>query len=373
MTSNLAQTLRAARRIAGVGLPGVGPIPVPEAIADAVVGHLVNQRLTGVAVEGVRSGALVLPDRAGAALSEAHLRASVVVVALQRLLSALQEDLRDEDLEVVVLKGPALAHPFYGSITRTYGDIDLLVPVAGWQGALDLLARRGFRRMIPEPRPGFDRRFGKGASHVDDEGYEVDLHRTLALGAFGLWIDLDELLGRTVPLELDGRSYRRLDDTATLLHVCLHASLGRSPPQLMPLRDVLQVAHTGDVDWDGFVALARSWRIVAPVSWALRTAVDTLGVGLPAAATDLDLGSPGRAERWALRAQVTDRRGSGGIEVATLLALPGIRDRIGYVRALLFPSEGFRRVRGGEGERARSRRPAAWVRDALRRARASRR
>jgi hypothetical protein len=367
VSSSPTQTLHTARRVAAAGLPGAQPIRVPEVVADAVVGHLANQRLTGVAIEGLRSGAVVLPDGARAALSDAHLRASVLVVALERRLGQVVRALLEEDVEPVVLKGPTLARPFYGSIVRTYGDIDLLVPVAGWRRALDVLARSGFRRLIPEPRPGFDERFGKGASHADPEGYEVDLHRTLVLGPFGLWIDPDELLSRAVPFSWHDRTFRRLDDTATLLHVCLHASLGSRPPLLLPLRDVLQVAYTGTVDWGAFAELSRRWRIGAPVSWALRSAAETLGVPLPPAAAALELGAPGLVERWALRAYVTDRRGTGGIELGTLVGLDGIRDRIAYARALLFPDEEFRATRGTPRRTARWKRPAAWARDAARR------
>jgi hypothetical protein len=373
MSASLARTLAAARLIAAAGLPGAQPVQVPEAVAEAVVSHLANQRLTGVAIEGLRSGSVVLPDGARSALTDAHLRASVLVVALERRLGQITTALRDEDVESVVLKGPALARPFYGSIVRTYGDIDLLVPISGWRRALDVLARSGFRRLIPEPRPGFDDRFGKGASHGDAEGYEVDLHLRLALGAFGLWVDPDELFSHAVAFSLHDRPLRRLDDTATLLHVCLHASLGSHPPLLLPLRDVLQVAYHGTVDWGVFADLSRKWRIAAPVAWALRAASETMGVPLPPAATALELGAPGFVERWALKAYVTDRRGTGGIELGTLVALSGMRDRIAYAGELLFPDEAFRATRGTTRRTARWRRAAGWARDAARRRRHGRR
>ena len=337
---------------------------IPEEAAGAVVAFLTNQRLTGVLQHGVATGQVVLPEPHRGALSEAHLRATVLVLSLERRLLEVASALRGVEVEAVVLKGPSLS-PFYGPIVRTYGDIDLLVPVRGWRAALAAVERLGFVRLIPEPRRGFDERFGKGASHADPEGYEVDLHRTLALGPFGLWLDPDELVAESVEFPLRASSLRRLSDTHTLLHVCLHAALGRHPPQLLPLRDVLQVASRGSVAWDELSRLARRWRLGAPLAWAFDTASETFGVPLPRAVRDLDLPEPSLRERLALRAYVTERRDAGGIEVATLLAIGGVSSKAAYLRALLLPDRSFRLARSSDGIRSRWSRPLAWSRDAI--------
>jgi len=357
--------LALARAAAGVGLvSGTPRIEIPEEAAGAVVAHLSNQRLTGVLQHGVGSGRVLLPDDARAALSDAHLRATVLVLELERRLLEVAGALGDAGVEAIVLKGPSLAHPFYDPIVRTYGDLDLLVPVAVWRTALDVLAGLGFSRSILEPRPGFDERFGKGASHADPDGYEVDLHRTLALGPFGLWLRPEHLIAGSVELALRGAPLRRLSDTHTLIHVCLHAALGRTPPLLLPLRDVLQVAYRGTIDWDELRELAGRWRLSAPLGWAFRTASETLGVPLPRAVLDLDLPHPSLRERLALRASVTDRRDAGGIELATLLAIDGISGKAAYLRAMLVPDRAFRVARASDGP-PRWARPLAWGRDAI--------
>jgi len=337
---------------------------IPEGLADSVVAHLTNQRLTGVLQYGVSSGQVVLPEPARGALSDAHLRATVLVLSLERRLLEVASTLRAAGVDAVVLKGPSLA-PFYGPVVRTYGDLDLLVPVAGWRAALAAIEGLGFVRLIPEPRRGFDERFGKGASHADPEGYEVDLHRTLALGPFGLWLDPDELAAGSVEFFVRDASFRRLSDTHALLHVCLHAALGRQPPQLLPLRDVLQVAYRGSVAWDELSSLARRWRLGAPLAWAFEAAATTFGVPLPQPVLDLDLPEPSLRERLALRAHVTERRDAGGIELTTLLAIGGVSGKAAYVRALLLPDRSFRTARASDGNRSRWRRPLAWGLDAI--------
>ena len=151
-----------------------------------------------------------------------------MVLLLDHLLGELSSAMAEAGVPTVVLKGPAVASTFYPDRAwRSYGDLDLLVAAADWRGACEVLVRLGFRRIIPEPRPGFDERFGKGASFEDARKLQVDLHRTLAMGPFGLWIDPGALLASTTDFPMRGGPLRRLDDPSTLIHACIHAALGR--------------------------------------------------------------------------------------------------------------------------------------------------
>ena len=89
-------------------------------------------------------------------------------------------------IPVRVLKGTASSHLDYPDpALRTYGDVDLLVPGDHYEQAVRLLVSDGAHRRYPEPRTGFDRRFGKGCSLRTPDGLEVDLHRTFTMGPYG--------------------------------------------------------------------------------------------------------------------------------------------------------------------------------------------
>ena len=86
---------------------------------------------------------------------------------------------------------------------------------------MNTLVAVGHRRKFPEPRPGFDRRFGKGSCLVSPGGHEIDLHRTLAMGPYGVRIDLEDLWRRSSSFGLAGRQFLALGPEERLsTHVC---------------------------------------------------------------------------------------------------------------------------------------------------------
>jgi Uncharacterised nucleotidyltransferase len=360
-----------ARRVASVGLPGAGgdALEVPEADWPGLLAYLARQRITGLAEVEVRAGTLVVTEQQRTELDERHREAMAMVLILDHLLGELSSSMTEVGVPTVVLKGPAVASTFYPDRAwRSYGDLDLLVAADDWQGACEVLVRRGFRRIIPEPRPGFDERFGKGASFEDARKLQVDLHRTLAMGPFGLWIDPGGLLASTTDFPTRSGSLRRLDDPSTLIHACIHAALGRQHARLVPLRDVLQVAWSDRIDWGVVVDRMADWRLTAPVVHAMRTASATLGISLPDEVAEILRTPVAAIERRALLAYTTDRKRQGGPELAALWAIPGLRSRAAYLRAMLFPDRRFLEAEGRSGTlRRRWMVPLRWAAARVRR------
>jgi hypothetical protein len=324
-------------------------------------------RLTGLALAATEAAWLVLAEDQLDELLERQREAMLWALALERRLLELAEAFDTAGVGFVVLKGPTLAHTVYPDPSwRPFGDIDLLVRTRDWRRALALLERLGLRRRLPEPRKGFDERFGKAATHVTDRGEEIDLHRTLVLGPFGLWMDPEELFDRTVPFELAGTRVRRLDDTGLMAHACIHAALGLKDPHLLTVRDVAQVAARGDVDWNVLADWARLWRLAVVIRHAFDSATRLLGIAWPVQLEAAVTAPSGRREQRALKAHTTDRRAKGGTAIATLAAIPGLRAKASYVRGLVWPDREFLIARSdGLGGRSHVRRwmvPVRWMR-----------
>lgn len=357
-----------AIRIAAFGLPGV---PGEEGMSvagdawEAMLGSLTKERLTGLAVAAAESGRLELSERQAEELLERHREAMVWALLGERHLMRVGAALEAAGVDFLLLKGPALAHTCYPDPSwRPYADLDLLVRTGDWRAACGVLAEQGFRRDLPEPRAGFDERFGKAASHTGPEGFSVDLHRTLVLGPFGLWMRPEELFATPDVFELAGRRFRRLDDTALLVHACMHASLGWLPLLLLPVRDVAQVVWNSQVDWDLFADRVRRWRLGAVVRHSFETASALLGAALPPETGSFAAARTKRRERRALSSYTSDRRSRGGTALSTFKAIPGIRGKTAYARAMLLPQRGFVEARSANRRASYLRRwriAASWL------------
>lgn len=342
-----------ARRVAAFGLgPGDGTIEVDSSRWGRIYGLIKTERLSGFAAAAAAEGTLAVSDEQRDELAALHAQDMMWTLALERALLRIADGAREDGVELIVLKGPALAHSFYPDPScRAFGDIDLLVRTRDWRKACALLERLGFHRQRPEPRAGFDERYGKAAVHVNATGLNVDLHRTLVLGPFGLWMQPEELFDRTVPFEVAGVPLRRLDDTTILLHACVHASLGFMDPLLMPARDVAQVARHGDIDWDEVGRLAQRWKLRGVVRHAFQMVEELFGIAPPPEAENAWQGEITRRERRALDAYVTGRRARGGTVRSSVWAVPGVRAKAGLVRAMLLPDQAFLEARAQNGGR----------------------
>lgn len=338
-----------AAAIAGWDLPGC-PLALPDPAVTgwpALLESIRRERLSGLAVAAHLAGDLAVGERDLTLLCEAHADAMITCLRLERLLLDTIDTLEGEHLDPLVIKGPSVARLRYGDPSmRPFGDIDLLVPAAQLDAAFAVLESAGHRRRYPQPRPGFDRQFGKGAAFVTEDGLEIDVHRTFATGAFGVTVDADEAHRDPRTFELGGRTVRTLGDAPTLVSLAMHAVLGTRLPRLLNLRDVAQVAS--QVDTDAAIALANRWRVDAAVALAVRHTAERF---------ELDSGAPliswarrhepAAAQRRALRAYTSADRSYARQALAALPALRGTRARAAYLRAMLLPDRGYVADRDG--------------------------
>ena len=205
-------------------------------------------------------------------------------------------------------KGPALAHLDYPDpALRPFGDVDVVVHPASWVPALDALVAAGGRREAAELAPGFDARFGKGATITTAEELEVDLHRRLAIGRFGVRLPTEALFTDVEIVTLGGRAVPALDGSSRLLHACYHAALGGFR-HLRAHRDVAQLLLVTGVDWRSTVAVAERFRVAAVVARAIDDAWKALDLAVAHPAHAWARATPiGRADAKALAVFAAER------------------------------------------------------------------
>jgi len=298
------------------------------------------ERSVGFVLAAVESGELRVTDAQEAELVSHHQAAMAADLRLEQKVLAVASLFDEAGVPMRVLKGPAAAHLDYPDPSlRSFGDVDVLVPGSHFDAAVEALERCGHRRNFPEPRAGFDARFGKGAALVAPDGTEVDLHRSLAYGPFGIRVRTDDLWSSSEEFFIGGRVLHALSAPNRLLHACYHVALARRsrPPAL---RDVASLGSRPDVVEEALM--------VAP-QWG---ATPLVAVGVAAAWARLHLEET-ELSRWAAGYRIKRSDASAIVAyrgastsyaasaVAAIAAIPSWRDRMGYVRALVAPSASY--------------------------------
>ena len=334
--------------VAAYGLAGtLSELPCAP-LDDASWRELLNgarlQRLTGLLVRAMDDGALVATPAQVDEATQLHVVAMTVALALEGVLVDVADLFAAEHIPFRVLKGAACSRLDYPDPSqRSFHDVDLLVPGDHLDAAVNVLVANGFRRRFPAPRPGFDAKFGKAVTLEADNGAEIDLHRTLALGPFGQRIQVQDLWDRpgttfalgTVPMTA-------LDADLRLVHAAYHAVLGDHPPRLMPLRDVAQLVLAGGVSAPKVLALMASWHGEAVLAHALRVAWRTLRIAdMTTLSTWAEQYRTLPKDERDLSVYVSAEASFAGKSYAAVRGIPGIPDRLAYLRAMLFPQGSY--------------------------------
>jgi hypothetical protein len=314
--------------------------PLDEATWGRVLSAVTTERLAGLLSWAVASGDWPATDDQAKQVFELHRSWMAAALLLERELLDVIGAFAAAGVQAQVLKGTALAHLDYPDPSmRCFGDVDLLVPGPQIETARDLLVAAGGHRAYREPRPGYDRRFTKGLAVTTPNGFEIDLHRTLSPGPFGLALDLASLEADPDHFTVGGRSFAALGRPQRFLHACFHSMLGSAEPRLVPLRDLVQTAPTTAVEVEAVRALTERSRANVVVARAVRAARSTLGWQPPLvlrAWTDAYT-ETARDHRW-LAGYLGEQRAYATQALTAVEAVPGgIGDKAAYLRAILFP------------------------------------
>jgi hypothetical protein len=336
------------RAVAAHGL-GRSPTTMPGKPLDPaqwrkLLARVRKERIIPLLADAITSGSFPASDAQLVEVLELETTAMAAVLTLEATLVQVAETFASARIPFRVLKGPAVAHLDYPDPSlRDFGDIDLLVHPDDLDRAIAILLEQGYVRRFPEPRAGFDRRFTKSVSVVNSDGRELDLHRTLAAGVFGLRVKIGMLWDAPhAEFAVGGMTLHALGASERFMHACYHAALGNAPSRLVPQRDIAQMLLRGSVDPDRVKALASSWAGEAVIAHAIRTTWQTLQltdvVALSVwAATQTSRTRDARELRRATSPGYTHTARA----LDSLRAIHPLRDRLVYLSALAFPRRSY--------------------------------
>lgn len=244
------------RRRAGDGeARAIRPVQVGRRMDDqqAPAAHRAasgRDRAGGVTLRRTVATADDRPGVSGLGQPDPRLTAAVGVLLVEAAAPVVQR-LRDAGVEVIVLKGPALAR-WLERDDRLTTDLDLLVAPAAVATAEQVLTEHGYRSLVLNFETG-DRPHHARIWESSAGGVDVDLHWTLiGIIAADAW---GPLRRHAIPFDLAGVQVLALDDAGQALNVALHAAQhGRDGAS--QLEDLAQVLRSKPEVWDEAAELA---------------------------------------------------------------------------------------------------------------------
>lgn len=334
------------RSLLSDGGPGTSSAPPVAPIAtfagdDNALRSLIElataHRVIGPTVWALHDAGIELSDEVAALVKERFQGAMLWCLELEVRLLEIKRWFDDAGgIEFLVLKGASVAHlDELDTSQRSFADLDLLIRARDMDRALEVLQAHGAVRRIPEHHRGFDRRFVKGVGLTCGDGIEVDVHRTLCVGALGFRIPLEELFARPDNFVLGGESFAALRIEHRALHAAYHAVVGSPEPALHTLRDLSRYLTQPSLSPEALVPEARRWR-GETVLWSAVQATEAAFRPLPSAwlrwaegftpdQRDVDILATSRATAHF------------PIDLARLREL-SVRDRFGYCWGVATPS-----------------------------------
>lgn len=352
------------RAVAGHGIAGGDRVPVslpPEQVGVLLV-EATAHKLIGLVDQAMADGALACDEPTAARIGDRAVEVAAWSVRLERHLLRVHGLFEDHRVPHRFVKGATVAHRFYSHPgLRMSVDVDVLVPSHDLQRAVDALVAAGHVRQQPDPYPGFSRRYAKSVSLRDDAGIEVDVHRVVPDGPFGLRAAPD-LLWRRPPgsVTIGGRLVPALDPAAAFVQACVNAVASYDLVSLASLRDVVQVGGAVVGDVPEVVDLAEAMGVRACLTEAVVRAVAELGWAPPPPLAPIARWPISARERaWldSYRERPSDaRRALLGVH-----AVPGLGGKVAYLASVVALATGRparRRTRQGHRPRRPARRSA---------------
>jgi hypothetical protein len=302
-----------------------------------------RHRVTGLLLRAVAEGAVPTSAEQRAQARAVHRAGQLRVMALEAGLVEVLELLRGLGIDARVLKGSALAHLDYPDpALRSFVDLDILVRARDIDRTIASMGAVGFTRAVAEPHAGFDRRFEKAVPLVSPSGFELDVHRTLVLGPWGVRIDVDDLWADAQEFDVAGHTAHALAAPTRFVHACYHALLGDWPLRLGSLRDVAEMLPKVTPYTASIRRLAASWGAEAVVASAISDAERLLAIHGRTQLSEWAVSHRSTREEVSRLALHTHADKTFAAQaVSTLAALPRWRDRLAYARALACPDAAY--------------------------------
>ncbi|MFQ5494598.1 MAG: nucleotidyltransferase family protein [Phycisphaerae bacterium] len=313
---------------------------------DRFVAAAGRRGLSGLLLGQADRLGLSLPPPVAHSLRQRSLGVAAAELHAAAELEPVVRALHQAGIEVMLLKGAALQRTVYHRPgLRPMCDVDLLVRYRSAVDAVGVLVDQGCRLGMELVGDDFFATyyFERELMTASPTPLRIDLHarpfrplptaRTVPDNA--LWSDARTVEVGKVPVRIP-----RVE--LMFLHLAVHAAF-HGCDRLLWLYDLKRVAgEAGDaMDWSLITRRACDWRLSLPLLFALEKTGELLGPVCPHhVIATLRSHRTGWKDRLVLRQAPRDADSPAMHVAVNVLCTPGIRFRLGYLRAMLLPGRG---------------------------------
>ena len=290
-----------------------------------------------------------LPNGFKEKLSEKVRTETLKTAFLVRELHQIMQDLSDDGIKSLTLKGPALAQLGYGQLKlRPFIDVDLLIQRSDFSRARDRLSSIGYRpfskltNLSTFHEQTYLWQTGQFQFRRARGFFNLDLHVKLLPPLFSFPIGFEELYDRSRSVTVSGTSLKTFSDEDMLLILCFHLVKNRWE-QLKHVCDISEFVQSAEnMDWDLFFSSLERFRCARISLVSLSIANHLLDMPLPPEALGY-IRADARVQKITRRAVdfLPNRLESGPAsfrerlrDTMTLLERP--RDRARYLSVAIF-------------------------------------
>ncbi len=324
--------------------PGPADIPTTTDAWMAFTDFVCREGLAGLVLQSTANHDVELPSHIAARLREGALAVAADNMHALSELEGIITAFNRAQIPIMLLKGFALNLTVYPRPDlRPTSDVDLLVQPQAARHAVRLLVSAGCRRgadLLCEnffPKYHYEVELFTGSSRPT----RIDLHARPFRPLRICRLMPDDAIWQGAETIRVGKAEAMIPGPERmLLQLAGHAAF-HGCSRLLWLYDLRRFTNhaRGSLDWSLFLRCVRQWGMSLPVLRAMERATDLLGPVCPPHVID-SLGSrrPGWRDRLTLAHAPRDASAPVAHFVVNLLTIPGLRFRLGYARAVMFPA-----------------------------------
>ena len=232
----------------------------------------------------------------GTETSDRNHEKSVLRLALEAELASIAEAFAKDNIDFLVLKGPALAYGIYPDpAKREYFDLDILVEQTSVKKALQILGDCGYKpsRSLKKRQFAAEQRNQHALEMLcSDRGVHLDLHWSLMQRQHAVELPLRKLWSRSIYFTLGNSRYRTLSFEDHFLFLSIHGSKVFWQRWRCLLDAAVFIVFCNDIDWSLAAARAKALGVSTMVCVYVELCRSVFDIELPQELSQLCFENP---------------------------------------------------------------------------------